>query len=229
MAFECVEDVIGERGDTLVAGGIETEVDFAVGMHGFDEGFERLTDFEGGGLAVGEDEPEVLTFDECVVAERATVRDEHLDNVARSVERGGAAEMAIESHGGHDPVGGGVEVDEDEEFVTDAEWEGLFAERKEEIFGEAPVEERADLAIETDDFQGYEIAHGAERCLGRGHKPIFGIAINEHVESSAEQDIAWDVAAGKEDFTVFARVEVDTGRGISDDAQGVEFSDRCHW
>lgn len=229
VTFECVEDVIGEGGDALVAGGIEAEVDLTVGMDRLDEGFEGLTDIESDGLAIGEDEPEVLTFDQCVVAEGTTVRDQHLDSFARSVERGGAAEMAIEPHGGHDPVGGGIEVDEHENLVTDAERKGLFAERKEQIFGEAPVEERADLAVEPDDFQGYEIAHGAERCFGGGNEAIFGIAIDKNIESSAEQDIARDVAAGEEDFAVFARVEVDTGRGISDDAQGVKLSDCCHW
>ena len=73
--------------------------------------------------------------------------------------------MAVQSRAGHDAIGFRIEVNEDDDFLSDAHWHLLFAERKQQVLLQPPIQEGANTEVDAHDFQEGELADRRVRNL----------------------------------------------------------------
>jgi hypothetical protein len=84
----------------------------------------------------------------------------------------------------------------------------LFAERDQEVLGQAPVEKRPGR-IDRDDLQKSEFPGPGPRFFRRGDQPVLRVEIEEDLELVARRGSFLNIAAGEEDLAELAPVQVD--------------------
>ena len=227
--FEGLENLAGEGGNLFVgARRIEGDVDLASFADRADVGLEMLPDFERGGGAVAVKKATVGILDNRVVAERSAACDEDVDGLAGLVIGRFAAKVTIQTGAGDDAVARLIEVNEDDNFLADPWWFGHLAEGEKQVFGETPVEEGADVAVDADNLERGEFAYFSERRFGGRDEAVFGIEIDENVEEVFRLEIARDEFARQKNFAEFTAIEIKAGLRGADNFQGVSFADGGH-
>ena len=112
--------------------------------------------------------------------------------------------------------------------LSTTDWFVLFAKREQEVFGESPVEEGADLRIDIDDFQAGKLADHGARGFGGGHETVFRVEIHKHIEHVSRLCALGDVTARKENAGLGAVVEEKTGGGFAEYAECIAFANVDH-
>ena len=135
--------------------------------------------------------------------------------------------MAGEAGGGEDAAAFGVDVDEDGVGFPGFHADFLLAEGDEEFFGEAPVEEGADVG-DGGAFEAGALAGDGFGVAEGGDGAVFGVVVEEDVEFLAEEPGAGHFAAREEDFSEGSGIEVEACGFFPEDAQGVTFADFRH-
>lgn len=113
LMFEGLDDLGGEGFDSLVTGGIEAEVEEAIGSDITDEALDGLTDLGRGGEVIVVEEALGGVFDDGGEAEGGASGDEERGGVTGVTEWFLFREVLVESGGGDDTVCFGVEADAD--------------------------------------------------------------------------------------------------------------------
>ena len=74
-----------------------------------------------------------------------------------------------------------------------------------------------------------EVANLGEGLEGCANEAVFGVAIEENLELIAGGGAFGDGVTGQEDFAQVASVEIQTGAGVLQDGQAIEFSKDGHF
>ena len=74
-----------------------------------------------------------------------------------------------------------------------------------------------------------EIANLGEGLEGCANEAVFGVAIEENLEFISGGGAFGDGVTGQEDFAQFAPIEIQTGAGVLQDGQAIEFSKDGHF
>lgn len=227
--FQGVEDTGGEGGDALITGGVEEEVELAVGAKGSDVGGEFLPHIERGCEIGVIEEAGVGTIHNDRVAERGLAEDEGLNGLAGGKGRQLTAEVLIEARGGNDAVAFGIEMDIDHDAIPGADRFTLFPERKEEVLGQAPVEKGTDLAVHTDDGEKGKLTDHSLRRGGGGDEAILRVAIEKDVNGVVGIEPGGrSLARGEENLTTLPGIEIVAVNGFPRDGEGVALADGDH-
>ena len=116
--------------------------------------------------------------------------------------------MPVQSRGGNDAIGVLVEVNEGGHPLPRSDGSFLFAEWEQQVFGEAPVQKRADSRVYAEHFQVSKLAHHHIWSLSGGNQTVFRIEVNEHVELDPGSDVFWDVLAWEQNLPQLFAVQV---------------------
>ena len=74
-----------------------------------------------------------------------------------------------------------------------------------------------------------EVANLGEGLEGCANEAVFGVAIEENLEFISGGGAFGDGVTRQEDFAQFAPVEIQTGAGVLQDGQAIEFSKDGHF
>src|SRR4051812_41625887 len=97
------------------------------------------------------EQAEMRVLHDGVVAERCAAADQELYRLTLAVGQRSAVQVPVQPRRGRDAVGFLVEIDAGDHALPRMDRGFLFAKREQEILGQSPVEERADLTIYADD------------------------------------------------------------------------------
>ena len=135
----------------------------------------------------------------------------------------------MEASGGDDAVGIVVYIDSNDGAVTFSVVDvTLLAERQQQIFTQAPVEEGSGGRVNADYLEICEFTNLSERGLGSGDESVFGVVIDETLDFRADSHLGHDITSGHEDFIMLSTIEVNTVVALFQYGEGVVFSDIGH-
>ena len=223
-----MDDLVPKGGHSFVSRRVEAQIDLPVGADGADEAFQRLAGLERGGKVVVVKQAPVRVFDDGVVAQGRPANDEEADLLPVVIRRRLPAEVTVQARGGHDSVCLLVQKDMDNHAMSNTGGRFLFAEGQQQILGQPPVQESANVRIDADDLQTGELADGRQRLLRGGHEAVLGIAIDKDIHFVLGPQVRRNIAARQKYFAQFPAVQVEARRRGSDDSEEVAFADDGH-
>lgn len=212
------------NGVDAVGGAIEHgKVDFAVGTHLLDAGCDDLLDVEWRVEFAVVDHAPMEVVDDGAEADGGVLDDEGGDFLPGAIVGEYVAKVALDTGGGGDAAGDGVEVDVDEVGAARAHSRFLLGIGYEEVFEKSPVEERACL-IDVADLEVGELADCGVGALGGGDGPVVGVFVDEYGDVGTDGHFGCDVAARKKYFGAAVVGEVEPEFDFAGDRESVVFS-----
>lgn len=222
--FDFGENELFELGNFLATGRGEGKIDFTVGAEIGDVADGVFASAEAAEDLVVVDEAGVEGIDDGFVAEIGFAVESELDLIADFVGRRGLVEETREALGGDEAAGFLVDEAADDVGAAGGNRVFLFAEGEEEIFGETPVEERADVG-NFSRFEVGELTRGDFGMLESGDETILGVAVDKDVEVGADFPDFGHFSAREEDFAEVECVEEDAAGLFAKDAKVVTLAD----
>lgn len=205
----------------------EGEVDFVVGSDLGDVSFELIGVVELFESLVGEEEAGEFLIDDRLVSEGGFGEDEEIDFLAFGVGWGNlrGVEESGDALGGDEAVAFGVEIDVDDDAGAGFWGVSLFGDGEEEVFGEAPIEEGAEV-VGGEDFEDAKLAGEDFGRFFGGDGAVFGVAVDK--DGGVDFVGGDSFSVGEEDFAEGVGIEEKSGMDFFDDGEWELVADVGH-